>query len=346
MATNAPRTKSTPQAGVAPRMTYLQCIANLETQVKLVANGARYGLLVTGTGGNGKTWTVGHTLAKTTRPYVFLKDCTPQGLYMKLFFSRNAILVVEDCPTVLRNDRALGILKMATAGITHRGLVTRTVEWTTGAAGTKALENAGVPTHFIFTGGVIIITNSTPSESNQEWAATLTRFEQAPVYGTPAEIAAHARRITRKGKLIPRGTKAVRVSARECAQVNDHLEQKACSDLRVHDRAYTTRHFISTAADWKTLVNANLTTVQPNLALAFVGELQTRPLTPRQRVQAFIAAGHGSRSTYFRYLKLVEAEKRPVTLKVTPKAIGIPDTINNKAHHDSVLAAVRAGGML
>ena len=100
----------------------------------------------------------------------------------------------------------------------------------------------------------------------------------------------------------------MRVTARECAQVNDHLEQKACSDLRVHDRAYTTRHFIPAATDWKLLVDANLTTVQPNLALAFVCELQTRPLKPRQRVQAFIAAGHGSRSTYFRYLKLVEAE--------------------------------------
>ena len=81
-------------------------------------------------------------------------------------------------------------------------------------------------------------------------------------------------------------------------------------------------------------------------ALAFVRELQTRPLKQRQRVQAFIAAGHGSRPTYFRYLKLVKAEKRSVTLKVTPKAIGILDTINNKAHHDSVLAAARAGRML
>jgi len=115
--------------------------------------------------------------------------------------------------------------------------------------------------------------------------------------------------------------------------------------LRVHDRAYTTRKFIPAATDWRPLVNANLTTVQPNQALAFVRELQTRPFQPRQRVQAFIDAGHGSRPTYFRYLKLVKAEKRPVTLKVTPKAIGIPDTINNKAHHDSVLAAVRAGGM-
>src|SRR5438552_17815058 len=130
MAANASRTKSTPQEGVAPRMTYLQWIANVEKQVELVADGARYGLLVTGTGGNGKTWTVQRTLAKTTRPYVFLKDCTPQGLYMKLFFSRNAILVVEDCPTMLRNDRALGILKSATAAITHSALLTRTPQWT------------------------------------------------------------------------------------------------------------------------------------------------------------------------------------------------------------------------
>lgn len=89
---------------------------------------------------------------EATPEYRFVTGhCAPMALYQLMYMHRaeKSVLVLDDCDSVLYNDKSLNILK---AAMNNKG--TRVIDW-----GSKAVEAVGLPTSFTFKGSIIMITN-------------------------------------------------------------------------------------------------------------------------------------------------------------------------------------------
>ena len=80
---------------------------------------------------------------------------TPYGLYRTLYENSNAIVVFDDCDSILRDPTAINLLKAALDSYSKRY-----VSWNTE-------RGSDLPSSFLFEGGVIFISNETLASLDQ-----------------------------------------------------------------------------------------------------------------------------------------------------------------------------------
>lgn len=136
-----------------------------EQLVTMVATGQTASTVLVGEGGLGKSYTVvkalkaaglrditeleqGAVVAPRTAFRVVKGFSTAKGLYRMLFENRNAIIVLDDIDSILKDLDAVNLLKGALDSYDKR-----IISWNTNVA------DDGLPRSFEFTGGVVFISN-------------------------------------------------------------------------------------------------------------------------------------------------------------------------------------------
>lgn len=143
----------------------------VEKLVNMVSSGVQPSAVITGQGGLGKTYTVMKTLQKSgiedynevirklpvgskilmSKLYVTIKGySTPKGLYRTLFENNNAVIVFDDCDSILKDPVALNLLKGALDSYGKR-----IISWNAESFG----KDDDLPRSFEFKGKVIFISN-------------------------------------------------------------------------------------------------------------------------------------------------------------------------------------------
>jgi len=120
--------------------------------VGMVASGHTQSMIVTGSGGLGKTYTVMQSLAdqelEEEVDYILIKGySTARSLFARLFEAHDKLIVFDDCDSILEDKTAINILKSALDTSARR-----TVSWLT-------TNERDIPAVFEFTGRIIFISN-------------------------------------------------------------------------------------------------------------------------------------------------------------------------------------------
>lgn len=126
---------------------------------KLAAKGVIPGLVITGSGGLGKTFTVLDTLTKMglkedtigeeSGDFVFVKGyTTPRNLYTTLYENNGKVIVFDDCDTSFKDPIGANLFKAALDSYERR-----IITW-----GAESRDDS-IPSRFEFTGKVIFISN-------------------------------------------------------------------------------------------------------------------------------------------------------------------------------------------
>jgi len=124
----------------------------ITAMVNMAVAGTTTALVISGSGGLGKTYTVLQALAENDlgeADYAVIKGyTTARGLYDSLYENNGKIVVFDDCDSVLDDRVAMNLLKGALDTTT-----TRTVSWN------SSLNTGSTPSQFAFTGRIIFISN-------------------------------------------------------------------------------------------------------------------------------------------------------------------------------------------
>jgi len=162
----------------ALRFDINQRFSFVEKLVDMVCSGVQSSALITGEGGLGKTYTVTATLAKHKYTDISdlaefqvgqklnMKKCyttvkgfsTAKGLYRTLYENNDAVIVFDDCDSILKDPVALNILKGALDSYGKR-----IISWNA----ESALGGDDLPRSFNFTGRVIFISNLPQAKIDQ-----------------------------------------------------------------------------------------------------------------------------------------------------------------------------------
>lgn len=159
---------------------------------RMVGNRASAGMIVTGSGGLGKTYTILDTFKKLglvmDEDFAYLKGAklTPVTFYKYLFDNADRIIIFDDSDVILDNPDVQNMLKSAldTSGV-------RSVTYMS-----VAIENEGYPTTFAFPGQIIFIANRSQNQINQ---ALLSRSLYVDVSMTRPEALERMSWIVNKG---------------------------------------------------------------------------------------------------------------------------------------------------
>jgi len=144
-----------------------------EQLVTMVATGQTASCVVTGEGGLGKSYTVMKALkaagltdisemevgsvVQTRKCFRVVKGfSTAKGLYKILCENKNAILVFDDCDSILKDPDALNLLKGALDSYDKR-----IITWN------SSINDDGLPRSFEFKGGVVFISNMAQDRISQ-----------------------------------------------------------------------------------------------------------------------------------------------------------------------------------
>ena len=151
----------------------------VEKLVNMVSSGVQPSAIITGQGGLGKTYTVMKTLQQAgiqdynefvrklpvgsvinmSRLYVTIKGySTPKGLYRTLFENNKAVIVFDDCDSILKDPVALNLLKGALDSYGKR-----IISWNAESFG----KDDDLPRSFEFKGKVIFISNMDQNNIDQ-----------------------------------------------------------------------------------------------------------------------------------------------------------------------------------
>jgi Cdc6-like AAA superfamily ATPase len=143
----------------------------VEKLVNMVSSGVQPSAVITGQGGLGKTYTVMKTLQSAgiqdynevvrklaigsridmSKLYVTIKGySTPKGLFRTLFENNRAVIVFDDCDSILKDPVALNLLKGALDSYGKR-----IISWNAESFG----KDDDLPRSFEFKGKVIFISN-------------------------------------------------------------------------------------------------------------------------------------------------------------------------------------------
>ena len=151
----------------------------VEKLVNMVSSGVQPSAIITGQGGLGKTYTVMKTLQNAgiqdynevvrklavgsvvnmSKLYVTIKGySTPKGLYRTLFENNKAVIVFDDCDSILKDPVALNLLKGALDSYGKR-----IISWNAESFG----KDDDLPRSFEFKGKVIFISNMDQNSIDQ-----------------------------------------------------------------------------------------------------------------------------------------------------------------------------------
>ena len=151
----------------------------VEKLVNMVSSGVQPSAVITGQGGLGKTYTVMKTLQAAgiqdynevvrklaigsridmSKLYVTIKGySTPKGLFRTLFENNKAVIVFDDCDSILKDPVALNLLKGALDSYGKR-----IISWNAESFG----KDDDLPRSFEFKGKVIFISNMDQNNIDQ-----------------------------------------------------------------------------------------------------------------------------------------------------------------------------------
>lgn len=131
---------------------------DLKLYVGMIIKGDQPSLLITGSPGVGKTYTVIKQLKdaglEKGKDFFHIKGrSTAAGMYITLYENNGKILIFDDCDSVFKNEDAVNILKGALDSYGERQ-----ISWLVGKP-LKLSDGTNAPKSFDFTGGVIFISN-------------------------------------------------------------------------------------------------------------------------------------------------------------------------------------------
>ena len=181
----------------------------LEDTIDMVAARQMKSAVVVGEGGLGKSYTVfdrikraGMTDIHKMDPGSFLDESnsrstfitmkghqSPKNMYRTLYENRGRLVIFDDCDSVLFEEKSANVLKAALDSYDERW-----VNW-----GVENNDEDGLPNRFLFTGGVIFISNKPMHKMPQ---AILSRSACADVSMTRTEIVQRMRQIVAKGEFL------------------------------------------------------------------------------------------------------------------------------------------------
>jgi hypothetical protein len=126
----------------------------IERLVDMIVRGQEKSLIITGSGGLGKSYTVFNRLKlNDLGPADYEKisgHMTPKALYRRLHEANGKIIVFDDCDSVLVNETAINLLKSALDSYGNRQ-----INWCSEMGG----REGELPNSFEFTGRIIFISN-------------------------------------------------------------------------------------------------------------------------------------------------------------------------------------------
>lgn len=183
----------------------------LQDFVDMVASRTIPSTIITGQGGLGKSHTVLKALKRaglvniddlevgarmddslTRKSFTVVKGfSTAKGLYRTLFENKDRVIVFDDCDEVLKNDVAANLLKAALDSYDKR-----VITWN---AETSFSGDDALPRSFLFTGGVIFISNMPMYKVPQ---AIISRSMPADVTMTRKEIIERMSTIISEGEFM------------------------------------------------------------------------------------------------------------------------------------------------
>lgn len=157
VAETAVGTSADESALAVPINTRFEFVASI---VRMVARRETPSMIICGEGGLGKSYVVNKTLADSGYTASFLDDgslgkrytvvkgfSTAKGLYRILCENKDSIIVFDDCDAVLKDEDAMNLLKGALDSDAKR-----VISW-------NSSRDDDLPRSFLFTGGVIFISN-------------------------------------------------------------------------------------------------------------------------------------------------------------------------------------------
>ena len=129
--------------------TILERYEFLRTYIDIITSGQMSSLIITGTTGVGKSWTVKDRLKDIDRNVFYVKGfSTARALYDALYRNRNNIIVFDDCDSIMEDKIAVNILKGALDSYDER-----VISWLSKS------NDKSIPLQFNFQGQVIFISN-------------------------------------------------------------------------------------------------------------------------------------------------------------------------------------------
>lgn len=151
----------------------------VESFVRMIGRGPSTSLVIAGSGGLGKSYTVKKVLTSCglveDEDYIIVKGyATPKSLYRKLYENPDMVIVFDDCDSVLKDQTAVNLLKAALDSEP-----VRTISWLSEQRGEDSLPNS-----FEFRGKVIFLTNMDRTQVPQ---AMLSRAQMVDVSMTADE---------------------------------------------------------------------------------------------------------------------------------------------------------------
>jgi hypothetical protein len=211
----------------------------LSDLTKMVIMGVSPSLIVVGSGGLGKSYSVKKTIEECRleeHEYVFFKGySTARGLYNTLYDNNGKVIIFDDCDSILEDKVALNILKSALDSYDERE-----ISWMV-----KMNKNDEYPNKFKFTGRIIFISNKKKSSLDQ---AVLSRSLVVDLSMTPDDKIQRMRHIL--SAILPEYSMNVKLSA------IDFLEEvKDKTELNMRTLIMVTK-IIDTFPDrWKEMVS-------------------------------------------------------------------------------------------
>jgi hypothetical protein len=211
----------------------------LSDLTKMVIMGVSPSLIVVGSGGLGKSYSVKKTIEDCRleeHEYVFFKGySTARGLYNTLYDNNGKVIIFDDCDSILEDKVALNILKSALDSYDERE-----ISWMV-----KMNKNDEYPNKFKFTGRIIFISNKKKSSLDQ---AVLSRSLVVDLSMTPDDKIQRMRHIL--SAILPEYSMNVKLSA------IDFLEEvKDKTELNMRTLIMVTK-IIDTFPDrWKEMVS-------------------------------------------------------------------------------------------
>ena len=205
----------------------------------MVVNNITPSILVCGSGGLGKTFSVTKTIKDNDvdeSNFLFIKGySTARGLYNTLYDNNGKLIIFDDCDSVLEDRIAINILKSALDSYEKR-----TISWSA-----RMNKSDVYPQSFDFTGRIIFISNKDKSKID---GAILSRSLTVDLSMTPDE------KIERMEHILPRILPEYELSVKEDA-LKFLTENKESENLNIRTLIMISKIRHSYKNTWRDLSN-------------------------------------------------------------------------------------------
>jgi hypothetical protein len=237
--------------------SYKQKTQGVKDLTLAVLKGTHTGLLLFGSGGNGKSYSVRETLTERgmreitpmeaqaaqegEEPKIFGFDTfivhqgrvTPKGLVKEMAAFPNSLHLVEDAETMFDDKNCWGVLRMALHSQDHNLHSTRRITW-------KISTNDSYDFHF--QGGLLIVGNRLLNDSLEEVKAVQTRCPCVNFDISNSELIAKMKELCERGY---GGIGAAKLSKEDCYDVLEFILSTLDEDAKLKAKKLNLRILIS-----------------------------------------------------------------------------------------------------